>query len=247
MFRTDYQTTVMHVGAMDSMEPLWTNLMTISFQNLFNGTGKGKVGMAMYIHPADKLSHVRDGNARYLQYKRMEENYVQITYEYIESHLLPQPFQSDCLDYNKTRYESRGDCLERCYEANYYTKRNEPAGVISTRNYSEVTLRRIAVLKYDDIIDNKCYLSCRIGCTTIDYVSIINSQFYVSGFANEFSIPVMSTRPYFTVTSIQAFDFSNFIIFIASITGLWLGWSFYGTVVQVVNYIETAVFRIIHF
>ena len=210
--------------------------MEIWMSGLKNRTGRDSFGFGLYIHPENVLSHLREGNARYIRFKFGAENFFQITYDYIESNYLPHPYESNCVNYSSTRFESLGDCVERCYEANYKMKHDAHFGVISTINYTEVNVGNAAEIKYDHEIDSNCCAKCRIGCETINYVSIINSQFIIHEMINVFALSIASMRQYVYVTSTAGFGACSFVIYLASIISLWLGFSVYGSPIDVINY-----------
>ena len=225
----------MHVGVMDNLEPIFSNLMEIWFHHFLNHTNRDFLDLALYIHEENKLSHLRGGNALFIRYKSNEENYFRVTYDYVESHILKKPFFTDCIDYKVTMFQSRGDCLERCYEINHVKKYRENYGLISTANYSEIKLS-IPNVKYDHEIDKNCYNGCKSGCETIDYVSAIVKSSRFEELPNIFAIPIAATQPYIYVNVISAFNFNNYVIYMASIASLWLGWSLYGTTTDIINF-----------
>ena len=229
----------MDIGEMDSMEPIFSNLMEIWFDYLLSKLNLRFIHIKFFIHPENQLSHLREGNGILFRYALKNQNYFRVTYDYIESTYLRAPFFPKCADYYA--HKSRGNCVERCYEHDYEKKYNLNPGVLSTRNYSEVKLRKTRFISYDHDLDIVCSKRCRISCQTIDYVSSIVNVFSSDEIPNTIAIPVASTRPYVGVYSVSKFSLSDFIIYIASITSLWLGASLYGTIKDWVEFLSAKI------
>ena len=198
--------------------------------------------LLMTAHDSDKLSYSREGNTVATLFDYAEPNAIYVTYDEIETAFLQYPFESGCVPYRKLgKYKSRGDCIERCYELRFEAKYNVDDGFITTDNYSEVKYNEIKP-DYDRDIDNECDKICHLNCITREYfISIVEK--YRLNFTDrdndsvereqgwiQTSFTFLSSRPYFTVALLPATDINSFIIFIASISGLWLGCSLHGTV-----------------
>lgn len=238
--RRDYKTVEMHVGEMDSLEPIYSNLMEIWFNYLLNHTNRNFFDISLYIHQETQLSHLRGGNALFMRFKSNEDNYIKLTYDCIDSHILKKPFFTDCIDYKVTNFQSKGDGLERRYENNYVKKYGENYGLISTANYSEIKLS-VSNVKYDHEIDKNCYNGCKSGCESIDYVSAIVKSSRYEELPDDFAIPIAATQPYIHVYLISAFNLNDYVIYIASIASLWLGWNLYGATTDIIHFIVTGI------
>lgn len=196
----------------------------------------------MTAHDSDKLSYSREGNTVATLFDYSEPNAIYVTYDEVETTFLQYPFESNCLPYREPgKYKSRGNCIEKCYELKFEAKHNVDDRFITTDNYSEVKYNEIKP-DYDRDIDNECDKICHLNCITREYfISIIEK--YRLNFTDRYHDLVegeqgwiqtlftfLSSRPYSKVVLLPATDINSFIIFIASISGLWLGCSLHGTV-----------------
>ena len=184
------------------------------------------------IHTSDTLLRFRDGNLFEMYTEREGDNLFGIDSQLIDIRLLKYPFESNCVDYHGKEFESRSECFEVCYGGRE-GRSNGQHGFITTDNYD--------LLKYEMFYGNqkmyknleeKCYEKCRTDCITKRYHGSLVSKFAVEGVDELLGIFLLSTYPTITVNMVQSFGMHSFIIYFASVIGLWFGCSIFSTVID---------------
>ena len=95
----------------------------------------------------------------------------------IESKNLPAPYRTKCFTYGGTKFKSRGDCIECCYEELYRSKHGLHNGLITTANHENISLNSKWKMIYDKAIDFSCHAKCPIKCETPNYFAISVSDY----------------------------------------------------------------------
>lgn len=201
--------------------------------------------ISLIVHDSDKLSYSREGNILLTFIAPQEPNAMITTYDEIETTYLRSPFESDCVSYEKIgAFVTRGDCFEKCYERKYDSNFQYKDGFITTTDYTQVGSMS-SNSKYNREIDMECDKLCKFDCKTREYfISIVEKYTYHN---HNFTFPkddrqsyffnLLSSRPFFSVILLPSTDFNSYIIFMASIAGLWLGSSLYGSVINAHSFV----------
>ena len=225
-------------GEMDDMKPYPGKLLLVATFNrsvIINPT----LTLAIAVHESSKLSHFREGNMILAIVKTSVQNLFLFDFEDIKSKFLRHPFESNCIDYSKLRYESRSDCIEHCYDNDMRTKYNIK-GFMTTSNFNQLNFP-ISEHKPDVDSDKKCNEQCRKDCTTIEYFTNPLEKYWIQAIELKFRLLLFSTRPSTSIVMIAAFDLNSYIIYIASIAGLWFGCCIFITVNDLIKILFVAV------
>lgn len=226
----------MDVGDVDSMSVIQDSILSTALPKQMEQANMTGVKVAIFLHDSQTLSHIREGNILWLSVDT--NNYHSSTFDHVQSKYLPHPFLTKCIDYVKTKTVSRGHCIERCYEAKYYKKNRCHSGLITTTNFTEAVLPSKVNTPYIKAIDSLCDEMCPRKCLTLSYFSITVGDYEVGSIDTIFYHDVSLSRPFIKVTLMASFDTSQFIIFVASAAGLWLGCSLYVSIAKIVTIVS---------
>lgn len=193
---------------------------------------------SIVLHEPDKLSHFRENNELFITINR-KKNLFFIDYEAIESRYLKSPFETNCIDYGTTEFESYGDCFEHCYQ-------QHDEGFITTSDPGKLDFNMSISNNFlpNEDLDSSCSDKCRRDCITKDfYLSLLN-VYGIESLGDSYRIIVFSSRPKMTITMIGVFDIQSYIIYIASILSLWFGCCIHETVTNFVKTLCSTVYKI---
>lgn len=219
------------VGEVDEMSATRISFLVIELPPQGNVSG---AQVALFVHDSDSFSHIRDGN---LVWITIDNNNYHVTgFDHIESHYLPKPFWTACNRYSETPYKSKGECLELCYDEKYRKMTNLDPGLVTSSNLSLVKLPSKSKMRYDRSIDRKCSERCKRKCRSLTYYSVTIGDYLIPKINPIFYHDVTLSRPFTKVRHIPSFDTNQYVIFIASAAGMWLGSSLY---VSITNFVIT--------
>lgn len=184
--------------------------------------------LGLLTHDHRKLPHVREGNVIWVSVD--ENNYHIGAFDQVESITLESPYATQCSNYANSGFESQSECIEHCYDEQYRIKYGLNCGVITTANFSLAKVPTSYSMRYDKVIDQKCYKKCPNKCESVTYYSVKHGDYELDAYRSRFIHATELSRPFVRVALVAAFDMNSFIIFIASSAGLWLGCSLYASV-----------------
>ena len=226
-----------HVGDVDEMYPTYNTFISMSLPNHFKNINDSDLKVAIFFHDSKTLAHIREGNLVWISMDIEGINYHQTTYDHVESHNLEAPFRTKCSKYLKTKYKSRGQCMEYCYQKQYKKFHGLDSGLITTTSFTAATLPSKRHLVYDRSIDTACYATCPEKCESLSYFVVTVGDYNIPQIDSIFFHEVTLSRPFTNVSFMASFDLRSFIIFMASASGLWFGCSLYVSITQVMNFV----------
>ena len=132
-------------------------------------------------------------------------------------------------------HESRSECFEVCYGGRE-GRSNDQHGFITTDNYDLLKYEMFyGKRKIHKNLEKDCYKKCRTDCITKRYQGTLASKFAVEGFDEQLGAVLRSTSPTsptITVNMVQSFGMHSFVIYFASVIGLWFGCSIFSTILD---------------
>ena len=139
---------------------------------------------------------------------------------------LPSPYKFNCMDYPKFNLNSKEECIEKCIRKKYnidldiYTystfNRNQTSKLIKFPLYEPEYL----------LCSSKCYVNCK---TNIYFFNVRKQTIFRDPKAG---IGVFHSNLFADSSFSPSFTLINYIIFIASIGSLWIGFAIYVSIKQ---------------
>ena len=180
-------------------------------------------------------------------------NGIALTYDAYESKLLEYPYQTDCRNYSKDNFVSRGDCHEKCVKKVSFESASSlnmmPAYVSLEKNESNPSLKLAPIYtsSYEGyLVDNyTAFLKKKIQevlsfcdekcsqreCESKKFIpKLLSMKEKMHKPYLTFSIP---SNPYIVVVCQPKYAFIEFITALFSTLGFWLGVSVFGSVFDV--------------
>ena len=163
------------------------------------------------------------------------------TFQITRTKYLPAPFFSKCTDLykadidhldevraKKDRIESQAHCIEKCLIG----RMNKLAGKKMLPPFETFTdekemeggsindsLSKVVMAKYYD----NCHKSCPYECNTMIYAPVLSQN--ARDLPTKYEISVMNRNPTMSVEFNPKLSFYEFLIYIASVGGLWFGFN----------------------
>ena len=208
----------------------------------------GKEGFKRYFegHIVGNLFHPSNTFPRgfhiemYTEVFRNYSNMKEFTYLKSRFNYLHPPFFSMCFDYYKSRIESREDCIEQCIKK----RLEEPNLALRQLTYLEKEWTSKAGLKLEidfnqtrlfELYDT-CHKECPLGCHTLYYEPILIFKRQVkSDLSYIFAISLMKLARELTFSA--KFDILSYVIYIASVCSLWLGFVIFDSIILTIPFI----------
>ena len=220
------------LSRMDYMAGLSPIILKVFFDVTFRTFPK--LHALIGVHNADRLFRLRDGNAFLVTAEEHVVNVFHIDHQLIESRYLQYPFESNCVDYNGSEFESQNHCFEVCY-GGPEGKSNGQNGLITTANYSLLNYSMAYRWAVNEKVEKECYEKCPTECMQKEYYASVQTKFAVEGLENKMGFYLYSSHPSVTVIMVQSFDLHSFIIYFASVISLWFGCSIFHTIFGSLN------------
>ena len=160
-----------------------------------------------------------------------------MTYSTIELELLKYPFSTDCLNYEDVEFESQGDCVDTCQMAKLVSLNNmQFFGSVATRSVDREMLSQ-EDLEFDNgtlvkdlwNINQKCMQECRRpNCKNTIYMTKFIRSEQIEARFNLVKFRLYVANEPVVVTKVkEKLSLTEFLIYILSCFGIWLGMSFY--------------------
>ena len=212
------------ISHLTSMERYYAS---ISFN--MSGLYDDEPQISIYIHESSTFP--RGYEIYSLRTKIMKENPTDrkkiLHYKKFITKYLHAPYFSKCVDYNSKKLESRDHCIDVCTLE--LLMRNHPKHTFSHLLLTEIQFndsRRFLnnhslMYEYNDM----CRIQCPLNCQTIMYQPIMASELRSSGFGNLFSLTLEHMEATTSIRFSGKVSLLELIIYIASITSLWIGFS----------------------
>lgn len=152
----------------------------------------------------------------------------QLSFQKTSSHYLPPPFFTRC--YSGDRYESKGHCIETCqkeklhqeYGYSYY-------GMTVVDSNERIKFGKFTGDKYRRLmeISRECQERCPLTCRTNNYLPVLASSY--GGHPRTYRIHIAFDYPTIRVEFSAKLTFLEYLIYIASCSGLWFGFCLYSS------------------
>ena len=183
----------------------------------------------LYMHDPNDIPSAYEWNA--IQLEKGFRSAVEFTVNSYQ--LLETPYPTNCLDYNKTEYLSRKDCIRKCkinrsvhncgvisYEMDVY--RDEP-NVRFAETEDELNCVKNLSLK------KKCPQICpKTDCFKLHYIQKLVSKLNVDSNYSLIKL-AFSTDPQIAHHHKPKLETIEFLCYLATIMGLWFGFSIIST------------------
>lgn len=208
------------------------SITTVKFKKLF-----GSIQFNVMMHRFDKLPHSYDTYPVLFNfYPDSKLNGRTIVMQRQTTKNLPHPFESNCKNYamQSKLFESQGDCIEHCRESyvDYHYLRTK------TTYRSDIPNGDMGNKTLMNLVDKNCTAKCHKDCTVIDYVFNLREMYQPMLSTFVFELTIYADLPESTVVHQPHLEFINYLLFIASVIGMWLGSSIYATPIDVVEQIK---------
>ena len=202
---------------------------------------KGKV-MGNLFHAEDTFPrgfHIEMYTSVFHNYSSLKE----FTYRKNQFSYLPPPYSSGCRKYEGS-LESREHCIERCIKGKV-TKRGQNMAIKEltyTPNEWSDDLRIQVGFNQEKLFSfyDSCYRRCPIGCQTLYYEPELIFKSDHENFGFMFAVALKKLTRQLTFSA--KFDGLSYVIYIASVCSLWLGFvifdSFILTIPLIVKHCE---------
>ena len=238
------RTIQLSAGQMDKMKPVPGKQVIAA---VFQKTRRTNQTLNLHItlHDSSKLAHFREGNMLVVITDTTERNLFLLDYEDIESRLLKAPFSSNCYGYPRHGFESKSDCIEKCYEGTL-RGRGIPAGFMATTDFGELNFKMKEHIFHepDHKVDDQCTELCPNSCVRKEHFLSVLERYGIVVLKDMILILIYSTRPSTLVVMQASFSVHSFIIYAASIAGLWFGCSLFITITDILCLISSIVRKV---
>ena len=154
-----------------------------------------------------------------------------LSLEKFSMNYLPSPYKFNCMDYSKFNLNSKEECIEKCIRKKYnidldiYTystfNRNQTSKLIKFPSYEPEYL----------LCSSKCYVNCK---TNIYFFNVFQQIIVRQPKAG---IKVAHSKLFADSSFSPSFSLMDYIIFIASLGSLWIGFSIYASTKQLTVYL----------
>lgn len=196
-----------------------------------------KLQFLLYIHQSNQFIHFRSAIPLVISPEDGKENVFVIDTKIFSSTTLQHPFESNCIKYVHTKYSSEGHCFELCYGG---PKGNDhgQVGFVTTENMKQLDYPNKYGIKVNVSRETYCSSLCRIDCSSIQFYRSLESQLLVDGFTGSIGLVITQNEPRTSVIMVSSFDLESYIIYMASVLGLWLGYSVYQLPIDVLSFLS---------
>ena len=180
-----------------------------------------------------------------------------VTYTQIQTFYLPAPFQHHCIAYpmsaNASRYpyiDSRAHCVAACVRGQL-DKEGIPADYLLTKEailHLRLQQRKSRFIPPNEervaALEMQCSRNCHLACeTNVFYTRLAESSGFwndSSGSAHSFEVSTRFENPVTIVKFVPRLDFQAYIIYVASVFGIWFSASIYHASLDLGSNLEAA-------
>ena len=170
-----------------------------------------------------------------------------VTYIRIETHYLPSPYDHKCQDYSLTKFDSRMDCISSCVRLQLIKSHNAMVNDdLLTKSGTEVkdkfrSMKRHFVSPFEEYVvdlEAPCSAKCGRDCITRTFYTTLSETSPYSVETDQYHIFEVNTRfenPETSVKFVPRLDFQAYVIYIASVFGIWFSASIYHLGVDMIS------------
>jgi hypothetical protein len=171
----------------------------------------------------------------------------QVKFDLMRSKFLPQPFATNCIDYNETtggKISSRDECFESCYApAHYRRHRKIPMLLRRDKKYADFTSTTYTEDSVHPLDVSDLYFECQRkcdhpDCNQVDYLLTVMSTSELSVHEDKYEIQFyVSSSPVIRREGMPAISLETFITAVSSTFGFWLGVSVFsiGDIIHLIS------------
>lgn len=223
----------LRVSEMDGMTDSNREIMKIIFNASFRLDDR--LNFKLKIHNSVSLRYFREGTDIILSAVKTQYILFAVDCQIVRNEYLKYPYESNCIDYADSEYESQGHCFESCFGGKHGNS-NDQTGFITTDNYDllDYGYKHPFIENYRAIHENleiKCAKKCRKGCVEYRYYPSLLNRYGVEGFHYEIIVNLYLNNPILKLYMTKSFDMNSYIIYLASVTSLWFGCSVFNSVI----------------
>ena len=192
--------------------------------------------LSINVHPSEDIA--RGMILPMVQYWSHDTAYLLI--DFFQTRYLPAPFEPSCIDYDvQTDLGSEENCFEKCVDS-YWLKNNPKYAPMQMSFTSEELMKpenrdRKLYKAFPNLTLNiECMKQCPVDCTTIQYQVNQRPKFSTSK-KGQIQIIMEFTGLKTNIQYYQKLELYEFLVLIAGIAGLWMGFSFYSSAQDLVE------------
>ena len=207
-------------GALDDKYPKYPNKL---------------IEVKIILHEQDKIAHNRDASSiTYVTEPHVRKPAARLIYNQVTTEYLKYPFAHACYNYTKDeKFESRGDCREKCMRDGILRKYGRSERCLSTTDFDKM-VPDIGNCE-DDQIDTECTIKCPLDCNTIQYTPMITFRFSYR-YLNTIRIQLSSIYPQIFVNFSPNFNIVSYLVYAGGILGMWIGLDVFSSVSFLLKY-----------
>lgn len=160
--------------------------------------------------------------------EKADFNHFNVNYYQIETYRLPDPYPTQCIDYDEVGFTSQRDCFTKCftnYTLKYYNKVPFSVIIHEKMDFKHLGFDDVAnetSSKFLEELEDDCELTCKWkDCHFAKTITSVELDPFPS-IRFQLKIP---REPTFVVTYIPKIHLSEIIIYILSLLGTWFGFS----------------------
>ena len=190
--------------------------------------------MYLFVHQHRTFLHKASMGSKKLFLRPKFEKY-EFTLEQLKYSLLPYPYETDCLDYAQTGFQSRAHAYDMCVqsEARNVFKRNLPFSSANVTSQAYIGFKLFSQMKTNETLFS-AFESIRYNCSRVynkpdcktTYFKITGDWVFKGAYQGIMIIKmVIINAPQVSMFSRKKMSLSQTIIYIGSILGIWFGFS----------------------
>ena len=153
-----------------------------------------------------------------------------LSLEKFSMNYLPSPYKFNCMDYSKFNLNSKEECIEKCIRKKYNID-------LDIYTYSTFNRNQTSNLIRFPLYDSEyllCSSKCNVNCKTNIYFFNVKQLIVREPKAE---IWIVHSKLFADSSFSPSFSLINYIIFIASIGSLWIGFSIYASTKKLTVYL----------
>lgn len=193
------------------------------------------IEIKILLHEQDTIAHNRDASSiTYVTEPYARKPAARLIYNQVATEYLKYPFAHACYNYKKDeKFESRGDCREKCMRDGILRKYGKSGRCLSTSDFDK-TVPDIGNCE-DDQIDTGCTTKCPLDCNTIQYTPMVAFRFAYK-YSNTIRIQLSSIYPQTFVNFSPNFNIVSYLVYAGGIFGIWIGLDIFSSVSFLLKY-----------
>ena len=195
----------------------------------------------------NKIPHLYDASLIRFDYTdKTDLNGRKIAVQKMTTRNLKFPYYTNCINYEKESqmYKSTGECMERCLTSSIMRKYGKIINYYSTTTNFTKEIPDHFNIEFEIIADinSHCSKNCHEECTNVRYTMYLR-DIYDPLFKKFFKLDIEADLPAISIQLQPYLEFLPYLIFVASVVGLWLGFTLYSTPLDMIYKLFNAIKR----